>query len=411
MSDDVELVRQVISELMEARKGELSELQVATDAKIEERMARIEKALQRSEKQGYLPGQKFARASRAFIAGGDDVSKSFDLLKKWGSSDIVSEMENEASNRESRALTVNGPTGIGLLLPESYSSEMIPILRPYSVLARRVTRSVSIGNGTLHFPRIAAGAMTYWRPPQGDSKRASTAQVGRLTLTEKAMTGMSVIPNRVLQVPGINADMWVLEELISAIGYGLDKAFIAGSGDEFEPLGLLKYGRGTNADQVNSFSGGALSSGVLDWTLPIKMMEKHITNNGTLVRPGWIFHPTLWRLLMTATTGTAGFVAWLQEMGRNKLLGIDFDYSVNVTVESTSNNPTYCILLDYMEFLQALGPSIQVARSTEATIYDSNGAAYHIFPNNETAVRTIWSGDFGLRQTKSCTIGSGIQTT
>lgn len=408
MSDDVELVRQVIAEVMEARKAEFSELQVATDAKIEERMARIETSLQRSQKQGYLPGQKFARATRAFLAAGDEVNKAFDLLRKWGSADIVTEMENEAANR---ALTVNGPSGIGLMLPEAYSSEMIPLLRPYSVLARRVTRSVSLGNGTLHFPRIASGAMTYWRPPQADVKRSSTATIGRLTLTEKAMVGMSVVPNRVLQVPGINADMWILEDLIAAIGAGLDKAFINGSGDEFEPLGLLKYGRGNNADQVNSFSGGALSSGVLDWTVPVKMMETHISKNGTLVRPGWIFHPTLWRLLMTSTTGTAGFLAWKDEMAQGKILGIDFDYSVNVTVEATSNNPTYCILLDYMEFLQALGQQIQIARSTEATIFDSSGAAYHLFPNNETAIRTIWAGDFGLRQTKSCTVGSGIQTT
>jgi len=408
MPDDNELVRQVIHELMDARKAEFSEIQLATDAKIEERMGRIENALKRSNEQGYLPGQKFARATRAFLGAGDNIGKAFDLLRSWGSADIVSEMEAEAS---SRALTVNGPAGIGLVLPEAYSNEMIPLLRPYSVLARRVTRTVSLALGTLHFPRIASGAMTYWRPPQADLKKSSTASIGRLTLQEKAMVGMSVVPTRILQAPGINADMWILEDLIAAIGTGLDKAFIKGTGDEFEPLGLLNYKRGSEAEKVNAFSGGALSSGALDWTLPIKMMEEHIKANGTLVKPGWIFHPTLWRLLMTATTGTAGFLAWKDEMAQGKILGIDFDYSVNVTVEGTSNNPTYMVLLDYMEFLQALAQSIQIARSTEATIYDTNGTAYHLFPNNDTAIRTIWSGDFGLRQTKSCTVGSGIQTT
>lgn len=408
MSDNVELVRQVIQELMQARKAEMADLNETANQQLEEKMARIERALAKSQSQGYVPGQKFARATRCFLAAGDNISKAFDLMRGMGSADIVTEMEKEA---ESRSITVNGPSGIGLVLPESYSSEMIPLLRPYSVLAKRITRTIPLPGGVLHFPRLAAGAMTFWRPPQADIKKSSTAQVGRLTLQEKALTGMSVFPNRLLGISGLAADMWILEDLLAGIGVGLDRAFIKGSGDEFEPLGLLNYPRGSEAEKVNTYAGGALSSGNLDWTLPVKIMEQHISNNGTLVRPGWIFHPTLWRLLMTAVTGTAGFLAWKDEMAREKLLGIDFDYSVNVTVASTSNNPTSCILLDYMEYLQALSNAIQVARSTEATIYDINGNAYHIFPNNETAVRTIWAGDMGLRQTKSCTVATGIQTT
>ena len=93
------------------------------------------------------------------------------------------------------------------------------------------------------------------------------------------------------------------------------------------------------------------------------------------------------------------------------LLGIPFHHSIYVPVASTSNNPTSFILGDYMEYLLGVASNMRISRSTEATVYDSAGAAYHLYPNNDTAIKAIWSGDMGWRQTTCCTVGTGIQTT
>lgn len=379
----------------------------------EERFARIVEAWTDAQKKGYEPGHRAARLIRAYLHGGNSVNGAMDVLKNWGSEDIVSDLEAccEKATAEdqkdlARSLTFNGPDGAALLVPEAYANELIPLLRPYSVLAKVVMRQIDLKYGTMHFNRISSASVSYWRPPQADNKKAGTPKFGRLSLQEKALTCIAVVPNRLLEVPGNRADEYVLMDILAGIGTNLDYAHFVGKGDEWEPLGYYNYPL-TGDGAINDLD----INGAFAWDLPIKVIEKHINSDGTMVAPVFTGSPTMWRLLMTATTGSAGFLAWLHELSTNKsILGIPFHYSRYIPVDSAGSKPTTLGLLDYMEFLFGVASNLRVSRSTEATVYDSAGNAYHLWPNNDTGIRAIWSGDMGLRQTKCCTVARRVNT-
>lgn len=383
-----------------------------TEASLD-RFAGMEKSLETAEKQGFAPGQRAARFVRAFLDAGSSVDGALSKLRGWnqeGDAALIKTIEKSLSNATTRA-GYSGPSGASLFMPTELIGELIPIMRPYSVIARRIVRMIKM-NGNIRFPRISAASLSYWRPAQGSIKKAGTPSFGALTMSPKSLTGLAIVPNKLLTQSGFDADMFVLAELLAGLAYELDRAALAGKGSEYEPKGLINYNAGSGADEVNAFAGGALSSGQIDWTIPVKMMEAHITNHGTLLNASWVFHPVLWRFLMTATTGTAGFLAWMNEMVTNKtLLSLPFDYSVHIPVAATSNNPTKMLLLDWFEWIFGQEMDMQVSRSTEATVLDNDGVEHRLWQENETGIKCLWSGDFGLRNTKCCTRGDGIQTT
>lgn len=380
-----------------------------TEASLE-RFQGMEKSLESAERQGFAPGQRAARFVRAFLSRGSSVEGALNLLREWNQEGDASLIKTIEKGMETRA-GYSGPSGASLFMPTELIGELIPIMRPYSVIARRIVRMIKM-NGNIRFPRISAASLSYWRPAQGSLKKAGTPSFGALTMSPKSLTGLAIVPNKLLTQPGFDADMFVLAELLAGMAYELDRAAFAGKGSEYEPKGLINYTAGSGADEVNAFAGGALSSGQIDWTVPVKIFETHITNHGTLLNASWVFHPVLWRLLMTATTGTAGFLAWLTEMNTNKtLLSIPFDYSVHVPVAGTSNNPTKMLLLDWFEWIFGQEMDMQVSRSTEASVLDNDGNEHKLWQEHETGIKCLWSGDFGLRNTKCCTRGDGIQTT
>lgn len=366
-----------------------------------ERWAKVIEAVERGVKKGYEPGQRGARVVRAYLASGENVSGTMDLLRKWGSEDIVTDLE--------RSLQLSRPDGVGLLIPEEYSDEFIPLLRPYSTIAAIMPREVTMKYGTLNFARVSTGTLAYWRPPQANIKQASAPVAGRLTLQEKALTMLVPFPNRLLESNAAVADQFILQDMLAGGGQKLDEAFVKGSGDEYEPLGLVNYSvSGSNKTPLNNMAGGAFA-----WDLPIKMIETHRNADGTMVRPFFLMNWTLWRLLMTATTGSAGFLGWTQELAtRNTILGVPVFPTRHIATSAAANNPTTLVLGDAQEYLLGIaGGGFRVARSTEAAYYDASGTLVGAFPNNETVARAIWSGDMGVRQHKSFTLNTGVQTT
>lgn len=371
-----------------------------------ERFAKIAEAVNNAVNDGYAPGERLARVSRAWVLSDRNTNRMMDHLKAWGNEDLVGGVEDHLT----RSVQIGGAIdGVSLTVPEEYASEIIPLLRPYSVLAEIGPREIPLSRGgTIHFPRIAVGASAYWRPPQADSRKAGPGKVGRLTLQEKALTCIVPVPNRLMESASPLADQFFLQDMLASMGVQLDKAHLIETGDEFTPLGSFKYP--TDANDPGAVN--LLSVGAFTWDLPVKLLEKHMTANGTMVKPVFVFNPTLWRLLMTACVGSnSSMPVWLMEIAsKGTILGIPFHYSNHIPTSTSGSKPTSIQLADYNEYLMAVTTNFKVSRFEEATYYDANGNMQSAVANNETVLRTIWAGDMGWRQTKSVTQSRDVNT-
>lgn len=349
-----------------------------------------------AKKQGYEPGVRLARMARAVAAA---------ALNKQGAEralEIISKVYGDPLTAKAveKAMESGTPSAGGLMVPEQFSNEMIPLLRAQSTFMAAMPRIIPNPTGTLHMGRHTAGSTSYWGR-EGKKVKTSKPSVGRLTLREKTLRGMTALSNRLLLLSNAAVDRFALDDLVAGQAVQIDAAFYNGAGNEDEPLGVLKV-NGTNTVTLNN---------ALTATNTSQFIKTHATNLGTLVRPHWFANYDVWFQLVNLQFDTNGPFVFRTEVNDGKFWGMPISFSTQIPTEATANNPTSMILADMNEMLVGQVRTAEIAVSTEAGYYDESDTFQSAYANDETLVRLIQSLDFGPRQLKSFTISKTIRTT
>lgn len=396
LRDDMALFRAELDELKTRGKEE-------SDSPNVRRYRYASEALAAAEKEGFEPGIRIAQVGRALVARHGNVGQAMDLIKSWSGADMVKDI--------SRAMDANTSDGGAVVVPAAWSNELIPLLRPFSILAAAGPRRVPIpAGGKVNMPRVASGAVTSWgQTGRVRIKTASKQTLGHLELSQRPLQCLVAVSTDLLQMANIGVDQLIRDDILMGMGTELDRVHLYGSGDNNEPIGLLLKKTGSNAF-VSGINYSAQGGAAPTWKTPVKLFAEHAAANGTLIRPHYVMGPTLFQLLCTAES-TNGFPVLYQEMSQGRLFRYDYLMSSQITDKATSHNPTDFGLFDYAEYLWGEFESFAVAKSTEAAYYDEAGAIAAPFPNNDTVIRVTWKGDLKPRQLASFTASDNIWTT
>lgn len=400
--DVVDTVKECLQDIQrEAKKEKAPNPNAERFAEENEQIAaRTFMAFADAQKQGYEPGFRFARLVQAtMIHGARNCSKVFDQLKTWGDNRMVKPIE--------RAMELENPKYGGILVPDNYGQEMIELLRPYSVLARCQPRRIPL-RGKLHMPQKKAGTQSFWGDARGRNRQASRVELGFVTLDEKALTTVVAFPRRLAELSSIDVMSFLRDEILEEQGVALDRAWVDGVGNTFQPLGYLNLPEtGPSAPNVVDVNAA------LAFDLPIKLRKAALNANSTFLRPFWITSHDLEALLMTVTPNSGTNPFWFTQMTeRGTLLGYNFAATSHVPVAATSNNPTTLTLMDMAQYLYGReGEGFEIADTDVGGYYDENGDIALAFPNGEVAVRVVQRCDFSPRNPKAITIGKRIRTT
>ena len=166
------------------------------------------------------------------------------------------------------------------------NADPFDVLRPYSTTAQAGVTVLSGLRENLTIPRISGAAAAGWIAEDGVTQYGeSQATIGSTSLTPKTCAVRVDFSHQFhRQAPAV--EMLLRQQLLGAVAELLDGAFLTGSGNSGQPLGLLATGG------VNTASGTSLALAGL-----LEMREEIIAAGGREENLRWIGASTVQELL------------------------------------------------------------------------------------------------------------------
>lgn len=201
------------------------------------------------------------------------------------------------------------PSDGGFLVPESLRSQLLEIALEMAVVRPRAT-VVPMETARVPFPQIDSttnvgsvfgGMIAYWGEESAALTDASP-KFGRVVLDAKKLTGLSVVPNELLQDSLTSFSALVERLWPQALAFFEDVAYMTGNGVG-EPLGFLGAGNGAGI-AITKETGQTADTIVLENV--IKQYSRMLPSS--LARGIWICSPEALPQLFTMalSVGTGG---------------------------------------------------------------------------------------------------------
>lgn len=324
----------------------------------------------------------------AYLAGGKDPERA-----AW----VAHKMYDDGNlEHEFKAMTVTMPSDGGILIPEAYVNEVIPLLRAKSVVQMLGARTIPMENGNLTIPRqteaSTAGYVGELRSP-----KKSNPRYGALKLSAKKLVGIVEISNDLLRSASLDADALVRDDAITTMALAQDRAALMGKGTEFEPRGVLE-----NAD-VQKIA----VNGVVTKTLVGEMLAKLVAANVDIQKLGWAFNGQVWGALYNFTDAQDRFI-FREALDKGQLNGHTVGVSNQLPADG-SNKTSSIILGDWSQLLIGEQTSMQVDVFDQAALVD-NGDVLSAMSRDTTFLRLLSIHDIGLRQPSAFVVATGVKT-
>lgn len=231
-----------------------------------------------------------------------------DYLKAIWHLDSSPEATSTRAEIRNAASSVSPADG-GYLVPETLRSQLLEIALESAVVRSRAT-VVPMDSARVPFPTIDVasnqssvfgGMIAYW----GEESAALTEsdpKFGRVVLDAKKLTGLSVVPNELLQDSIVSFSALIERLWPLTLAFEEDSAFMTGSGVG-EPLGFL--GAGNPAAVAVSAESGQAADTILYENI-VKMYARMLPSS--IGRAVWVISPdTIPELFtMALSVGTGG---------------------------------------------------------------------------------------------------------
>ena len=190
----------------------------------------------------------------------------------------------------------------------------LDVLRPFSVVARLGCRVVEGLAANLLIPSLSAPVTGQWLAGQNVAATASDPTVGLISASPKTATALLRVSHGFMK-QGAQADEFIRQQLLSAVGSLLDRAVLQGSGIAGQPTGLA------------SAAGVGTKSGLLTWATVLDALQALGAANCDDTAVRFLATPEVRRMLQARETGIAsGRMCWQDDRIAGKLA----DVSTNV---------------------------------------------------------------------------------
>lgn len=398
-----DLVREAVSQSLQQKRGQSVTEKLFGNGKDEQPEER---------------GLKMARAVRALVAAkqrGGGAEMAIKVLHGWGDVEGAEVWQKSID----KALSVGDPTAGGFLVPQTFSSDVIELLRPSAVVRSLNPGVMPMPTGSVKVPRITAGSSASYIG-ENTNIVASEPETGQLLLTFKKLAALVPISNDLVRYSSPQADSIVRDDMVRALATREDRAFIRDNGTSGTPKGLKHWIAASNKFGANATVN--LANVTIDLGKAIqKLMAADVplivpqfpagAGGGSTIqpitaRPGWIMSPRTYMYLTTVQNGQ-GFYAFRPEMMQGTLWG--FPYRVTSQVLETlaasgadtggAQSELYFGAFAHAVIGESMG--LMVDASQEAAYADSGGTVRAAFSMDQTVVRVLAEHDFALRYDKA----------
>lgn len=143
------------------------------------------------------------------------------------------------SEIQRRDLVVGTPTAGGnLVATELQMGSFIEMLRNAMVLDKLGVTMLSDLRGNIAIPKQTGGATIYW-VAENTAPTESQQSVGQVLMSPKTAGGFTDIGRTLMNQTSLDVEAFVMRDLATSLGLGIQLAAIAGTGASNQPSGLL----------------------------------------------------------------------------------------------------------------------------------------------------------------------------
>lgn len=285
----------------------------------------------------------------------------------------------------------------GFLVPESYSSEIIELLRNRAIVRQAGAMVMPLVNGNLSVPKLTAGSTASYI---GENTNISATQptMGQIRMTARTLAALVPVSNQLIRYSSPQADSVVRDDLVAGMAVTEDAAFLRDQGIGAAPKGIRYW---ANSGNVFASAGTSAANIETDFKGAINKLE---SNNVRMIRPVWFLSPrtknALW--VLRDTNGNLVF----PEIRDGNLWGYPVFVSNNIPTNlSGTNSEIY--LVDMADAVIAEDQSIIIDVSDTAAYHDGSNVIA-AFSQDQTVVRAIMRHDFAMRHDFSAAVVTGV---
>lgn len=357
----------------------------------------------------YPLGRKLRAVALAHIEGvslkdADGIASV--TAKHWPVS-YASSIKNWAA-RVKTSLSAGVSTTAGDMVMPEYDPEWIELLRSTPSI-RQIARTMPMPRGASSRRKQTDAATAYY---QGELDRMtpSNLTVGRVPLSYKKLTALSVVTNDLLRFSSGEADRIVQEDFLRVVALREDRAFLLGNPpvDAGSPQGVRYQ---TNITNVYASAGVTLANIQADFTKAIRLVEEGDVpvdaSSGY-----WIMSPaTKWVIYALATT--TGDWMFANELNAGRLFGFKVISTTQLSVSKSWIGANAGLVF----FVHA--PALEIHDSMQRTVEVFRGGAYYDpalaavasgISNDETVITCIAEHDFLQVYDKGASVITGYAT-
>lgn len=335
-------------------------------------------------------GAKMARLAMSVAAGGGDLQLAEQFAaKEIGDADVAMAISTAAGSG-------------GALVPESFHSEVIELLRPRTVIRRLGARSVPLPNGNLTMPRMAGGATASY-VGEGADPKATGANFDDVKLSAKTMITIVPMSNQLIGNAGYNVEQLVLGDMLSAMAVREDKAFLRDDGTDNTPTGFKAVA--TAASRTKAWTGTASLEAIdafLDGLILMLM-----ASDSLMINPGWALSPRSYMKLFGLRNGNGNKV--YPELAQGLLKGYPIAHTNTIPVNlGAGTNESEIYFADFNDVVIGEQDNMTMDFSREASYVDSTGTIVTAFSRNQSVLRLVANHDIGFRHPEGLALGTGV---
>ncbi|WP_149983282.1 phage major capsid protein [Pseudoalteromonas rhizosphaerae] len=336
------------------------------------------------------PGSKMARIALALMAADCNVSEASKFAQK------------ELLDKDvAMSLSTASDSG-GSLVPEAYSRDFIELLRPQLVVSQMGARVVMLPKGKLTLSRQSGGATSSFRG-EGQKVNASNVKTEPVKLNAKSQMTIVPITKEFKGRADIDAEKFVLDDMLAAHAQCQDLAFLRGDGTNDMPKGLLTIA--TEAGRLVPYVGDVELS-IIDAYLD-SLILAHKNSNSKMLSCGWIVSPRTWMKLYGLRNAQGIKVYPEMESGTLKR------YPIRDTTNVPSNLGVGGDLSEiyfnaFNDVVIGYDPMFDINTSEDATYYDSDGNIQSAYANGEIVIRLMGASDIITRHPEGVVQGTEI---
>ena len=306
-----------------------------------------------------------------------------------------------AGFERSKSLTTQLATEGGTLVPPEFSSEIIELLRPQTVVRRFIPSTLPMASGTLTIPRQTA-ASSFGYLGEAQAQNASQPSTGDITLTWKK--GRTTVPasNELIMMSNPSADAFIRNDIVRVMALGEDQAFLRNAGTQYSPKGLRSWAPAANVLNANT------TVNLTNVTDDLRDLINQLRGqNVPFVRPVWIMGPRALGYLQTVRDGNGNFA--FPETRSGSGTGPDAGQLWQWPIAWTNSIPenlgggvdSEVYLVDFSEVILGESSGLEITASREATYTDSTGSLVSAFDRDETVIKAIARHDLAMRHVES----------